>query len=30
MHERWSTFDLIEGFYLSHAIITLHEEGVLH
>lgn len=29
MNERWSAFDLAEGFHLAHAIATLHEEGVL-
>jgi SAM-dependent methyltransferase len=27
--ERWSTFDLVEAFHLSHAISTLHSLGVL-
>ena len=29
MNERWSTFDLVEGFHLAHAIAALHQEGVL-
>jgi SAM-dependent methyltransferase len=27
--ERWSAFDLAEGFHLAHALVALHDTGVL-
>lgn len=29
MNEKWSLFDLVEGFHLSQAVVLLHEEGIL-
>jgi SAM-dependent methyltransferase len=29
MADRWTAFDLVEAFHLSHAVATLHDQGLL-